>query len=139
MNLAVNARDAMPEGGKITIETANIQLDHDHAAQREHLRPEQYVMIAITDTGVGMSKEVLERAVEPFFTTKEIGQGTGLGLSQVYGFVKQSGGNVKIHSAEERGTTVRLYLPRLLAVEGRRRRSAAGSRNRRPQSGRSRP
>jgi PAS domain S-box-containing protein len=117
LNLAVNARDAMPEGGKITIETANSYLDDEYLAQDHELLPSQYVMIAVTDVGIGMSKAVLERAFDPFFTTKETGQGTGLGLSQVYGFVKQSGGHVKIHSEEQRGTTVRLYLPRLIVTE----------------------
>ena len=117
LNLAVNARDAMPDGGKIILETANTYFDDQYAAQREEFLPGQYVMIAITDNGVGMSKEIIERAFDPFFTTKEIGQGTGLGLSQVYGFVKQSGGNVRIHSEEGKGTTVRLYLPRLMMDE----------------------
>jgi len=117
LNLAVNARDAMPDGGKITVETANISFDDETAAQREELPPGQYVMISVTDTGVGMSREVIERAFDPFFTTKEIGQGTGLGLSQVYGFAKQSGGSVKIRSEERKGTVVRLYLPRLVAGE----------------------
>jgi len=112
VNLAINARDAMPGGGKVTIEAANIFADEHYCMRNPEVAPGQYVVICVSDTGVGMSPEVMSRAFEPFFTTKEIGHGTGLGLSQVYGFVKQSGGNVKIYSEVGHGTTVKIYLPR---------------------------
>jgi signal transduction histidine kinase/CheY-like chemotaxis protein len=113
LNIAINARDAMPEGGKLTIETANAYLDDAYCKQNPEIKPGQFVLIAITDTGTGMSPDIAARVFDPFFTTKPTGKGTGLGLSQVYGFVKQSQGHIKIYSELGAGTTVKIYLPRL--------------------------
>ena len=112
INLGINARDAMPDGGKLTVEAVNVLADEDYCRVNPELAPGQYVIVCVTDTGTGMTADVLNHAFEPFFTTKESGQGTGLGLSQVYGFVKQSGGHVKIYSEVGHGTSIRMYFPR---------------------------
>ncbi len=116
LNLSINARDAMPNGGRLTTETANVRLDETAARERD-MAAGEYVAVCVTDTGVGMPPEVVARAFDPFFTTKPIGMGTGLGLSMIYGFARQSGGQARIDSEPGRGTTVRLYLPRHLAEE----------------------
>src|SRR5262252_2737379 len=112
LNLVINSRDAMTDAGRITIETQNATLDREYTTNNPEVTPGPYVLIAVSDAGVGMTPAVLAKAFDPFFTTKEVGKGSGLGLSQVYGFAKAAGGHVKIYSEVGLGTTVKLYLPK---------------------------
>jgi CheY-like chemotaxis protein len=117
LNLAINARDAMPAGGRLVVESTNVDLDEDYAAEHIDVVPGSYVMLAVSDNGLGMPPDVKERVFEPFFTTKEVGEGTGLGLSMIFGFIKQLGGHLTLYSEEGHGTCVKLYLPVAKASE----------------------
>ena len=117
LNLAINARDAMPGGGKLTIDTSNMQIDDDFSFAKTEIAPGDYVVVTVSDTGKGMPPEIVDHVFEPFFTTKDVGEGSGLGLSMVYGFVMQSGGNIHIYSEQGLGTTIQIYLPRYKGVE----------------------
>jgi signal transduction histidine kinase len=141
LNLAINARDAMPDGGRLTIETTNVHLDEAYASLQEDVAPGDYVVIGVSDTGKGMPADVVAKAIDPFFTTKPVGEGTGLGLSMVYGFAKQTRGHLRIYSEVGHGTPIKLYLPRALqdAVDLEKRRTGAPrSRGNDPSRGRRR-